>query len=60
MRLDLSRKACPACKFPLRKDLNTEKERCVNADCQLFKVEFNIPYMPGTEWERGVEEEADE
>jgi len=42
--LDLSRKVCHVCEQTLQKDFVTEKEWCVNPECQVYDLKFNIPY----------------
>ena len=43
-QLDLSRKACHVCGHRLERSIRREKEWCTYAYCQLYLIEFTIPY----------------
>ena len=43
--LDLSKPDCHVCGAKLRRNLTTEKERCVNPKCQVCNIDFNISYV---------------
>ena len=43
--LDLSRKVCHVCEQTLQKNFVDEQEWCVNPECQVYDIKFNIPYQ---------------
>ncbi len=44
IKLDLSKSVCHVCSKKLKRNFNTEIEICNNVKCQVYEVEFSIPY----------------
>ena len=43
--IDLSKPKCPVCGRLRQRDLKNAKEKCVNPECQIMDIVFNIPFV---------------